>query len=183
VAQRTVARLSQQLRRYLDDQVWLENKRIMQLIRGVEQHALTLRENAPSGTVIEIDEAAPELHLPFERPLFSPPLTLNLAAAVVLEGEESTDTEGLFAQSFVDRARLQEQIRRALQTRPQISLAELIATHPLEHGLAELIAYLSLASEDDHARIDDGSTQALEWIEQPSGTRRRATVPLVIFAR
>ena len=33
VAQRTVARLSAQLRRYLDDQVWLENRRIMQVIR------------------------------------------------------------------------------------------------------------------------------------------------------
>ena len=30
VAQRTVARLSEQLRRYLDDQAWLENRRIMQ---------------------------------------------------------------------------------------------------------------------------------------------------------
>jgi hypothetical protein len=44
VAQRTVARLSEQLRRYLDDPAFLENRRIMQLIREVEQHALTVRE-------------------------------------------------------------------------------------------------------------------------------------------
>ncbi|TVQ34599.1 MAG: DUF3375 domain-containing protein, partial [Wenzhouxiangella sp.] len=33
VTQRTVARLSEQLRRFLDDQAWLENRRIMELIR------------------------------------------------------------------------------------------------------------------------------------------------------
>lgn len=40
VTQRTVARLSEQLRRYLDDQALLENRRIMTLIRELEQHAL-----------------------------------------------------------------------------------------------------------------------------------------------
>ena len=44
VAQRTVARLSQQLRRYLDDQAWMENRRIMQLLREVEQYALAVRQ-------------------------------------------------------------------------------------------------------------------------------------------
>src|SRR5690606_20770583 len=42
-AQRTVARLSEQLRRFLDEQALLENKRIMTLLRGIEEHALALR--------------------------------------------------------------------------------------------------------------------------------------------
>ena len=55
VAQRTVARLSEQLRRYLDDQAWLENRRIMQLIRGVEQSALAVRAAPPAGPFMELD--------------------------------------------------------------------------------------------------------------------------------
>ena len=47
VAQRTVGRLSEQLRRYLDDRTWLENRRIMQLIRELEQQALAVREEPP----------------------------------------------------------------------------------------------------------------------------------------
>ncbi|MGB0515089.1 MAG: DUF3375 domain-containing protein, partial [Wenzhouxiangellaceae bacterium] len=42
--QRTVARLSEQLRRFLDDQAWLENRRIMELLRGIEQKAVALRD-------------------------------------------------------------------------------------------------------------------------------------------
>ncbi|MBN1278591.1 MAG: DUF3375 domain-containing protein, partial [Chlorobiaceae bacterium] len=38
--QRTVARLSEQLRRFLDDKAWLENRRIMDILRGIETRAL-----------------------------------------------------------------------------------------------------------------------------------------------
>ena len=41
--QRTVAQLSQQLRRFLDDQAWLENRRIMDILHGIEAKALALR--------------------------------------------------------------------------------------------------------------------------------------------
>ena len=74
VAQRTVARLSEQLRRYLDDKAWLENRRIMQLIREVEQTALSIRDTPPDRQIIELDEAAPDIDLTMDRPLFEPPL-------------------------------------------------------------------------------------------------------------
>ena len=47
--QRTVAQLSQQLRRFLDDQAWLENRRIMDILHGIEAKALALRESPPPG--------------------------------------------------------------------------------------------------------------------------------------
>ena len=42
--QHTVRLLSEQLRRFLDDQVWLENRRIFELLHDVEGHALALRD-------------------------------------------------------------------------------------------------------------------------------------------
>jgi hypothetical protein len=48
-AQRTVAQLSQQLRRFLDDQALLENRRIMEILRVIEAQALTVRDTAPAG--------------------------------------------------------------------------------------------------------------------------------------
>jgi hypothetical protein len=45
--QRTVAALSQQLRRFLDDQAWLENRRIMDILHGIESKALALRDAPP----------------------------------------------------------------------------------------------------------------------------------------
>src|SRR3984957_20218764 len=47
--QRTVAQLSQQLRRFLDDSAWLENKRIMRLLHVIESNTLDVRTNPPAG--------------------------------------------------------------------------------------------------------------------------------------
>jgi hypothetical protein len=55
--QRTVAYLSQQLRRFLDDQAWLENRRIMDILRGIEAKALAVRDSPPTGEVMTIADS------------------------------------------------------------------------------------------------------------------------------
>jgi flagellar motility protein MotE (MotC chaperone) len=182
VAQRTVARLSEQLRRYLDDKVWLENKLIMQVIRNIEQHALVVRPCLPEGTFMELDEPAPDIDLPTERPLFSPPWKPKIADQILVEGAAEFASDALYEQVYVDKAELAERIRKALQTRSQVSLGELVASHPLERGLAELVAYLSLAADDNHAIIEDERRQSISWTD-PSGAERHATIPLVVYSR
>jgi hypothetical protein len=182
IAQRTVARLSEQLRRYLDDQAWLENRRIMQLLRGVEQRALSIRESAPPGPFMALDDPVPAVELPMDRPLFAPPFKPRITDQVLLEGQEGIPADALFEQVYVDRARLAEHVRRVLQTRCQVSLAELVSERPLEQGLAELVAYLSLASEDRRAVIDDARTQTIGWTDD-RGRCVQATLPTVIFTR
>ncbi|HKE25899.1 MAG TPA: DUF3375 domain-containing protein [Bryobacteraceae bacterium] len=182
VAQRTVARLSEQLRRYLDDQAWLENRRIMQLIRRLEQSALAVRDDPPPGAFTELPEPAPEIEFPMERPLYSPPFKPRVAQQMLVEGDQSLTADALFDQIYVDKALLRGRIRQALQTRYQISLADLVGEWPLEQGLAELVAYMSLAADDDTAVIDDSHKQTLWWTDE-SGARRQATLPLVLFGR
>jgi hypothetical protein len=182
VAQRTVARLSEQLRRYLDDKVWLENRLIMQVIRSIEQHALAVRPHLPDKTFMEIDEPAPDVDLPTERPLFSPPWKPKIADQILIEGAAEFPTDALYEQVYVDKAELASRIRRALQTRTQVSLSELLEAHPLQRGLAELVAYLCLAAEDAHALIDDEQKQSVSWTDAAGG-ERRASVPLVVYSR
>ena len=182
VTQRTVARLSEQLRRYLDDQAWLENRRIMGLLRDIEQHALSLRAAPPTDTVMELDEPAPRLELAMERPLYSPPVKPQIQQQQLLQGDSEIAADALFEQAYVDRERLRGQIRLALRRHDQISLGQLLQSHPLEQGLAELVTYLSLASDAERAVIDDSSPQIVTWTDA-AGLSRRATIPLVIFSR
>ena len=181
LAQRTVARLSEQLRRYLDDKAWLENRRIMQLIREIEQTALSLRDRPPDGEIIELDEAAPDINLTMDRPLFEPPLKLQIEEAP-LAGAEDVPYDALFNSIYVDKERLAAHIRQALQDRSQISLDELVERHPLEQGLAELVTYFSIAADDDDAIIDDTQRKTLTWTDENDHSRQ-ATLPLVIFCR
>jgi Protein of unknown function (DUF3375) len=129
---------------------------------------------------MDLEEPAPTIDLAMERPLYSPPFKARFAAVPVVEGDQGLAADALFDQIYVDKTRLMAQIRRALQTRPQISLADLVQSFPLEQGLAELVAYLSLASEDDAAVIDDQQKQELSWVDS-GGKHRRATLPMVIF--
>ncbi|WP_343028592.1 DUF3375 domain-containing protein [Massilia sp. MP_M2] len=180
VTQRTVARLSEQLRRYLDDQAWLENRRIMELIREVEQKALAMRGQVPDADFASIDAAGPDTGLPMERLLYTPPFKADLRAAVVEEAGAAIVTDALFEQVYVDQMRLTSNVRRALQTRNQVSLASVIAEHPIEQGLAELATYLKLATQDVGAMIDDERTESITWTAN-DGCQRQATLPMVIF--
>ena len=87
VTQRTVAKLSAELRRYLDDKAWLENRRIMEILREIEMKALELRgTSAPDGPFMGLDEMAPDIGLIMDRPLFNPPQKPEINDAIVLSG-------------------------------------------------------------------------------------------------
>lgn len=182
VTQRTVARLSEQLRRYLDDKSLLEDRRIIALIREAETHALTVREAPPEGAFMEMDEPAPDISLPLDRLLFSPPFKPTVTDHRLTEGGGDIPSDALFDQVYVDKAALAAHIRRSLQTRRQISMADLVALRPLQMGLAEVVAYLTLAADDRDALIDDQHTQSIAWTDA-QGERRQATIPLVVFGR
>ena len=129
IAQRTVARLSEQLRRYLDDLAWLENRRIMQLVREVEQHALAIRVRPPQAAIMTMDEPAPDLDLAVDRPLYTPPFNVRLTTRLPDDQVVEIPTDALFDQVHVDKGRLAAQIRRTLQTQHQVSLAELVRVY------------------------------------------------------
>ncbi|MDQ2778636.1 MAG: DUF3375 domain-containing protein [Pseudomonadota bacterium] len=181
--QRTVALLSQQLRRFLDDQAFLENRRIMDILRSVEAGALAVRAQWPPGTFMQIDDIAPQIELPMERPLHAPAVKAALHSAPIDAGDEDLDAAALYAQFVVDKAALAQHVRRSLQQRSQVTLAELLATRPLQQGLAELVSYFSLASEAQagvRALIDDSVEEQVAWTAR-NGQAKQARLPRVIF--
>jgi molybdopterin-guanine dinucleotide biosynthesis protein A len=189
-AQATVAQLSQQLRRFLDDQAWLENRRIMDILRGIEARTVALRTTLPKGDFMEMADLAVSLELPMERPLYRPPLKTALIDVALEDGEADMDTAALFAQVRVNKALLASYIRQSLQTRAQVSLGELLAERPLEQGLGELLAYLQLASEAVNSVVDEATLETVEWLVQDTlqgnlevAVKRRAQLPRVIFVR
>lgn len=183
--QRTVAALSQQLRRFLDDQAWLENRRIMDILHGVEAKALAVRQAQPQGEFMSIAEYAADLELPMERPLYSPPLKPRIADIALQVGDDELDSSALFSQVVIDKAALARHIRQSLQERSQITLRELCEARPLEQGLAELVAYLQLAGEQFKSTVDESVTDQIAWSpgSRPDGVVKHARMPRVIYVR
>jgi hypothetical protein len=195
-AQKTVAQLSQQLRRFLDDKAWLENRRIMDILRSIEAKTVALRDTAPAlqreAAFTTIDGITPDVVLPFERPLYQLPIATVLTRVKLAHanaddgsGPGEVDAAALFAQVYVDKPALAAHIRHALQLRAQVSLAELVTTRPLRQGLSELVAYLQLAAESPDSVVDEATLETVLWFVNEGDVmlQRQAQLPRIIFVR
>ncbi len=180
--QRTVAKLSQQLRRYLDEQAYLENKRIMQILDHVNVNALLAKQQCPDGVFMLMDEDSPRINLPMEKPLYTPPVKAVLQDTVLSGVADNLVPDALFNQIIIDKKQLLSNITKARGLRSQVTLKQVVELFPLEHGLAELIMYLSIAAEVKHAIFDEDNPEKIEWITR-DGLVRQSSLPRIIYAR
>lgn len=175
--------LVEQLRKYLDDQAWLENKRIMELLRGIEKKAIKLKDDPPKEkNFIELDDLHPAIELVMSRGLFTPPKNTEITVQALSEGEADIDVDTLFQLTYVDEAELASNVRRLLQRKTQVSLPEVVRRFPISKGVAELVGYLNLATKDKRAMVDPDFEERLE-ISTPKGGRRWVQLPRVLFTR
>ena len=181
-AQRTVRQISEQLRRFLDDQVWLENRRVLDLVRAVEAAALQVRADPPPFG-LTVDVPGIEVALPFERPLYQAPVPVEVDSAVAV-GDGEFDTDLLFEQSFIDQARLLDNIRSVVPPGSAARLDDLVLLYPIEHGAAEVIGYLALPQEDVTMEIDDTAESVVEYPHPTDpGATHRLRMPKVTVRR
>jgi len=174
----TVRRLSEQLRRFLDDQVWMENRRVFDLLHAIEVKAIRARDlhgtsSVDSAVRMEVEGTSVPVVLPMERPLYKRVRTTGLAAVPVDLGVADLDRSQLFDQLHVDREALLRRVLERLGTRRTIRLDEVVATAPLENGLAELIGYLSIDEPDLTVEFDDGERTKVRWAAEPEGRGSR----------
>jgi flagellar motility protein MotE (MotC chaperone) len=180
--QATVRQLSEQLRRFLDDQVWFENRRVIDILRGIESKALQLRDIKDVPVSMDVDAAAPAIRLPMERPLYAPVRKTRIDSENVRPADEETDPAALFEQVYVDPEPLRGCVRQALRRAAQISLAQLVTDHPIRQGVAELVTYLSLKDGAFGLVFDEDQHEQVTWRE-PDGRERKVTMPRVTFVR
>jgi len=182
--QRTNSSLIEQLRRYLDDQVWLENKRIMAMIHDIETSAIAIKQNQPKEKdFASVDDTKANIQLPIARTLFHPPQRPIIEDIKLQSGLADFASDLLYTQHYIDVPMLQARIRKALQNKPQITLQEICQLHPLEKGLSELVAYMNLACQDNaNALVDNQKEVDIHWLNE-SGDGKSVKMPSIIFTR
>ena len=182
--QATVRQLSEQLRRFLDDQVWFENRQVVDILRGIETRALELRSHGEAAKEIttELDAPAPSIRLPMERPLYAPVRKPKISSDNIRDADVETDPAALFEQVYVDPAPLAAGVREALRGQRTVGLKELVTQRPIQQGLAELVTYLSLKDETFRITYDEQRHEEIGWTDR-EGASRVVTLPRVSYAR
>ena len=159
--QLTIAQLSKQIRRYVDERYLLEERHIYEIIQRIECQAIQAKGDIPQGVFAELDAAAPKIDLPMDRPLFVPPQRTRLENHALEAGSSQASVAALFQQVYVDKAQLKRNIQHLLQQKTEVTLAEIVQEYPLQQGLTELLAYLVLAGRGEQHGFFDESWQEI----------------------
>jgi hypothetical protein len=179
--QATVRQISEQLRRFLDDQVWLENRRVLDLVRQIEAAALVCRDTPPADQHLEFDEAGVGIALPFERPLYETRPPMRVDSLLDPEAEDDVDVTALFGQTFVDQVRLANNVRSVVPPRSSALLTDILDLDPLQHGAAEIVGYLALGDDDIEVVMDEGDEAYVDVAD--GDVVRRVRLPRVTVTR
>ena len=172
--QETVRRISGQLRRFTDDKIVLENRRVLDLVREIEATALRLRDaGVPPGLGLEFEETGVEINLATERPLHSVRPAAQVDSLLPPAEEEDVDTSLLAEQVIVDPARLAEHLRALIPARGTALLEDIVEMYPVENGVAELITYLALDNDDIEVVTDPEGETVIEYYESERPMRAR----------
>ena len=182
------AGLAQQLRRMLDEQSITERRRVRAIISEIKQMAFHKTVmTSEEGTFIEL-EGPPETHLVMEHGLWEPGETFSLLDLPMDRDDEELpfdDLLSLHTQFHIDKAILSHNIEELLNVYTQVTLGDVLAHYPPEKGLAEVLAYCTLAADDSDHTIDEQQTETIELtFSTPSGQQMRTlSIPRVLYQR
>lgn len=144
---KTTNSLLEQLRKYLEHKSFFENKRIHDNItEGLKiicEHPEIDFTKLPA---LELDDVI-RIDLIADRPLYCPPEHVKFNNGNLEEGKAVGSNELLYEQFEIDINELKSNIRSLLREKTQVTLPELVRKYPMKKGVAEVVAYLDLASK------------------------------------
>ncbi len=158
----TISNLSRQLSRYVDEGGLEQEKYIYELIKGIEDKALNIKDRIPrDNDFCRMDQTAPAFDFVMDRHIYVPPRKPVIHSSAVHKGTHDGSVEALFKQVYVDRRILENNVNELLKDRDMVTLNEVLDKYPLKNGLTELLGYLVIASSDSRSFVD-GERQKLE---------------------
>ena len=176
------SKLVEQLRRFLDDRVWIENKKIFDFCKSIEKSAIDIKSNPPSvKKVMTLPNTKVKINGVFEKSLYKVKKEKNFSNELKEEIVD-IDIDDFYNIFFVDEELLKSNINYFLQTQPQISLEYVIKKFPITKGIAELISYISIAKNSQNTLIDSTCHIKLN-IEDSEKNIKVVSVPNIIFIK
>lgn len=182
---KTTNSLWNQLRKYLEHKSFFENKRIHEQIdeglKLIFEHPEIDFTKLPA---LELEDTI-RIDLIGDRRLFSPPEQVKFKKQQIEEGEAVGGNESLYRQFEISIPRLKENISKILlKKQKEVSLSELIREYPIEKGLAEVVAYLDIASKNEKRHsVSACEEEEIQIHNAQTGQVFKVKIPKIIFKR
>ena len=176
------SKLIEQLRRFIDDRVWVENKKILDLCKSIEKTSLFIKQNPPiTKKFMSIDSTKVEINSVFEKSLFTIKQTKEFKSELKDEDVE-INLDSFYDIFFIDEQQLQNNINYFLQIQPQCTLQDIIKKFPIKKGISELVSYLSIAKNSTNAIVNIEEKITIK-IEDENGDTKMVKIPKIIFTK
>lgn len=194
---RQTGRLSQTLRRLLDEQTIGHRQRTAEVLRDVRTLAARLKHHQGPAEARREDvgfdiglivQTTIGVASPFTRPFWTPEQAFDVAPEpqVIDLATAQHEARKLASLQRLEWDQMRDTIAKATRKRPSIQLSELIKLRPLKVGIIELVGWIQIAHEDGH-RIDRDAEEEIHVTTKDSlsgrSTSHRVRVPVVTFHR
>jgi hypothetical protein len=181
---KTTNSLWEQLRKFLEHKSFFENKIIHENITEIFK---IISENATadfSKTLsVNLDDII-KIDLITEKPLFKVPQKIKFAQNEFDVGKATADNQNIYDQFEINIAELRGNIRNALKRKTQISFIDLIKEFPVRKGIAEVVAYMEIASQEKHKHIvDENIRQIIDIQNIKTDKTFKIEIPQIIFCK
>ena len=186
---KTNHRLADQLRRMLVERELQEAQRVSILIAEIKSKATLFRDSTPDDPDFYSLEGDADMDWAMERPLWRPPVMLDFSGAAMDSDGNLMDDAGLsalFTLFHVDIQMLRGRIQASLSDRPFITLQNLLEIHPVDKGLAEIVAYLQIAAQGIKNKIEPEETWTVTFSSEDNSFDMAAPswqIPKITFIR
>lgn len=174
--------LGEKLSRVIAEKNSTENKKSRETIQEIRLMALQLSEtDLPEDCGITLELEA-QIFLPLERKLAEGQIVneYDVQPKVAQQTADLKALTRLFNPNLIDRKRLAKNVKTMLADRPEVTLKEVLEKYPLEKGLSELVAYITLNDNTQKVRVNEKVTEPLRFDEE---NNKYLEAPQIIYHR
>lgn len=176
--------LVEQLRKYLEEKIYLDDKIIIELIKEIKQFAVQVKDTPPSNKDFLMVEDKPQIEMIMERPLWDVSKSPELKKFDLEEGSSDlVDVKQLYEQFNVDKEELRLRIDDMLNSNSQITLRSIVERFPVDRGLAEILVYMEIALKRERTLINEDICDSIILWNRNSNRYFKIELPQIIFCR
>ncbi len=177
-------RLADKLSRVITERFLIERRKTAQLINDIKRAAIERMDAPPAKSSFIYMEGPPDVSLTMDRPLGEPPQTANFLHQPELLGNETinpADLESIFNTFEIDKELLESHINEMLKAESQITLQGIVKNFPVTKGLAEIVTYLSIATDGPNHFINADIYTEVTYLA--GEMVKRVRLPQVIYVK
>jgi hypothetical protein len=181
---RSHERMAATLRRALENNASGEDRRLRELVREIQQLALSFRASPPREDNFFDVGGPPEIFATFSRSFWQLDTTGRVAGdfAFAAQGLDWEIVHRFQALTDLNLAQLREHVQTCLIAADSVLLSELLHRFPPREGILEVVGYLVLAMQDSKHYVAEDQFAHVH-VGAGDGSNEAWQVPEVLFAR